>query len=351
MRLVLLFAASVACLAAGPEVGVTGGRIEGAALEKGGAVFKGIPFAQPPVGDLRWREPQPVKPWTGARDATKFGAPCAQNSGGKMLESSREDCLFLNVWSPDWPAKAKLPVMVWLHGGGNYGGTASGNNFDGEKLTRHAVVVVTTNYRLTAFGFLAHPELTKESAHHASGNYGLLDQIAALKWVRDNIAKFGGDPGNVTLFGQSAGAVDANVLMASPLTKGLFHRVIAESGTVTRVPEDTTMRMTALGVLMAAREGTPYSEGWSLAEAEKAGMALGSSVKQLRELPVEEILKKTAAPRMSVGPANGVIADGYVFPKPPADVFIKGQEHRVPLLLGNNSRERTPPDVTPEHVA
>jgi para-nitrobenzyl esterase len=327
-----------------PSVSVTGGQIQGAVLERGGAVFKGIPFAQAPVGDLRWRPPAPVKPWTGLRDATAFGSACAQNSGGRMLDSSKEDCLFLNVWTPEWPSRSRKPVMVWLHGGGNYGGTASSANFDGESLARHGVVVVTTNYRLSIFGFLAHPELTRESPNRASGNYGLMDQIAALQWVRDNIVRFGGDPGNVTVFGQSAGAVDVNVLMTSPLAKGLFHRAIAESGTVTRVPEDATMRMTALGALMAPRSGAPYSDALVLAEAETAGERFGP-LKSLRDKPPEELLKMTAAPRMSIGPANGVIVDGWVFPKPPADVFAAGQQHRIPLLIGNNARERTPPAV------
>src|SRR5512142_1025447 len=235
MRTVLLAVLAISSFAAElPTITVTGGQIHGGALEKGGAVFKGIPFAQAPVGDLRWRAPVAVKTWTGVRESTSFGAPCAQNAGGRMQENSSEDCLFLNVWTPGWPSRALKPVMVWFHGGGNYAGTASGNNFDGESLARRGVVLVTANYRLTVFGFLAHPELTKESQHHASGNYGLMDQIAALKWVRDNIAKFGGDPRNVTIFGQSAGAVDVNVLMTSPQAQGLFHKVIAESGTVSR---------------------------------------------------------------------------------------------------------------------
>src|SRR5919197_2893340 len=196
-----------------PTVAVTGGRIRGAILKDGVAVFKGIPFAQPPVGDLRWREPAPVKPWTGVRDAIAFGAPCAQNSGGRMLENSSEDCLFLNLWTPEWPVTSHRPVMLWIHGGGNYAGTSSSANFDGSSLTRHGIVLVTANYRLTVFGFFAHPDLTSESPHHASGNYGLMDQIAALKWIHDNIATFGGDPGNVTVFRQSAGAADASVLM------------------------------------------------------------------------------------------------------------------------------------------
>ena len=350
MRIVLVVLLAVPAFAADLAViTVTGGQIRGGALNKGGAVFKGVPFAQAPVGDLRWREPAGVKGWTGVREATSFGAPCAQNAGGRMQETSSEDCLFLNVWTAEWPARGRKPVMVWFHGGGNYAGTASGNNFDGESLARRGVVLVTANYRLSVFGFLAHPELTKESPHHASGNYGLMDQIAALKWVHDNISKFGGDPSNVTIFGQSAGAVDVNVLMTSPQAKDLFHKVIAESGTVTRVPDDATMRMTGLGAVMSPRSGDTYSDALTLGEAEKAGEKLvPGSLKELRAMPAADLLKTTAAPRMSIGPANGIVVDGCIFPKPPAEVFAKGQEQKVPLLIGNNSRERTPQTTNEE---
>jgi len=347
----VILLAIAATAADSPTLSVTGGQLHGGLLEKGGAVFKGIPFAQPPVGDLRWREPLPVKSWTGVREAAAFGPPCAQNANGRMLESSKEDCLFLNVWTGEWPSKARKPVMVWIHGGGNYGGTASSNNFDGESLARHGVVLVSINYRLTVFGFFAHPELTKESPHHASGNYGLLDQIAALKWVHDNIAKFGGDPANVTIFGQSAGAVDVDVLMTSPLAKGLFHRAIAESGTVTRNPDDATLRMTALGAVMQVKNGpVTYSDAADRAEAEAAGEKLSASLHVLRAISAADLLRVAAAPRMAIGPANGVSVDGWVFPQPPAQVFATGKEQRVPLLVGNNARERTPPRTTPEEV-
>jgi para-nitrobenzyl esterase len=349
-RTVSLVVFAIALSAAeSPTVTVTRGQVRGSVLEKGSAAFKGIPFAQPPVGDLRWRPPAAVKPWDGVRDGTRFSAPCAQNAGGRILEGSSEDCLYLNVWTPLWPAtEARLPVMFWIHGGGNYGGTASSANFDGESLARHGVVVVTANYRLTIFGFFAHPELTRESAHHSSGNYGLLDQIAALEWVRDNIGRFGGDPRNVTVFGQSAGAVDANVLMTSPLAKGLFHKVIAESGTVTRNPDKTALAMTALGAVMQVKGGpVTYSDAPDSAEAERDGQKLGGSLEQLRALPVAEALILVAAPRMSIGPANGIVVDGWVFPRAPAEVFVKGEELRLPLLIGNNSRERTPPRSEP----
>ena len=356
---VLLLAIS-AVAAPDPAVAVGGGQIRGSLLAQGGAAFKGIPFAQAPVGDLRWREPAPVKVWTGLREATAFGPPCAQNSGGQMLAGSQEDCLFLNVWAPEWPVKTRKPVMFWIHGGGNFGGSAANAGFDGESLARHGVVLVTANYRLTLFGFFAHPELTRESPHHASGNYGLMDQLAALRWVRDNIARFGGDPANVTIFGQSAGAVDADVLMTSPLSKGLFHKVIAESGTVTRNPDAATLGMTALAPSMPVKAGAvSYSDAAGLAEAEQRGTeiaellkapALGA-LKFLREAPAAEILKIAAMPRMSIGPANGVIVDGYVFPKAPAEVFAHGGQARLPLLIGNNSRERTPPQTPMEVLA
>ena len=323
-----------------PLVKVTGGEVRGAALEPGGAVFKGIPFAAPPV---RWKEPAAIVPWQGVRDATAFGAPCVQNASGRMLEGSSENCLFLNVWTPEWPPKSPKPVMFWIHGGGNYAGSSSNAIFNGESLARRGVIVVSANYRLTIFGFLAHPELTRESSHHASGNYGLMDQIAALRWVRENIARFGGDPANVTVFGQSAGAVDANVLMTSPLAKGLFQRVIAESGTVTRNPDAATLAMTALGPLMPVKAGTvTYSDAPLLAEAESNGAKLGS-LRQLREQSAADLLKIAAAPQMSIGPANGIVVDGWVLPNPPAQVFATGKEHPIALLIGNNARERTPP--------
>jgi para-nitrobenzyl esterase len=347
-RWIAFAAALLAASGNAPVADVTGGRIQGGILDRGGAVFKGIPFAQAPVGDLRWKEPQPVKPWAGVRDAISFGSACAQNSG----TGSSEDCLFLNVWTPEWPPAGRKPVMFWMHGGGNYAGTAGNPNFDGESLARRGVVLVSANYRLTAFGFFAHPELTRESPHHASGNYGLLDQIAALEWVRANIERFGGDPGNVTIFGQSAGAVDATVLMTSPLAAGLFHKVIAESGTVTRNPDAGTLAMTALGPVMPVKGGdVTYSDAPGLAEAEKNGQALLSgSLRDLRALPAADILKATAALRRSIGPANGIVVDGWVLPRPPAEVFATGRELPVPLLAGNNARERTPPRTAPEDL-
>jgi para-nitrobenzyl esterase len=274
-----------------------------------------------------------VKPWTGVHEATAFGAICAQNPYfvPNAAEISREDCLFLDVWTPQWPSQSRKPVMVWIPGGGNFGGSGSDAMFGGESLTRRGVVVVTINYRLGLFGFFAHPALTKESTHHASGNQGILDQIAALAWVRDNIAKFGADPANVTIFGESAGSVDVSVLMTSPLSKGLFQRAIAQSGTV-------------LGL------GQPVS----LPQAEKEGEAFtgrlkpaASSLKELRALPVAEILRIEPPFLKSPPPALGVVVDGFVFPKAPAQTFSEGRGHRVPLLIGNTARERIPGTMPP----
>ena len=228
LALALLTCASFAQEA--PSVAVTGGKIQGMLLKSGGAVFKGIPFAAPPVGELRWREPAPVKPWNGVRDATAFGSRCMQN--GKNVS---EDCLYLNVWTPEWPAKSRKPVMLWIHGGGNFAGRRA-RQFSTAKSWPSTASCWSARITVSGFWFFAHPELTTESPHHASGNYGLMDQIAALKWVHENIAKFGGDPRNVTIFGESAGALDINVLMTSPLTKGLFARLIGESGPVVAPP-------------------------------------------------------------------------------------------------------------------
>jgi para-nitrobenzyl esterase len=219
-------------------VAVTGGKLKGKILAAG-AVFKGIPFAAPPVGDLRWKEPMPVRPWGGVRDATEYGATCAQidaNWNKMAAEKRQEDCLFLNVWAPEWPARSRKVVMLWMHGGGNMGGSALGlggiePSFDGENLAKRGVMVVTIQYRLGLFGFFAHPELTEESPHHASGNYGLLDQVAALRWAHDN-RRVRGRSGKCDSLRASAGGHDIGLLLSSPLTKGLIHRAVEESGTV-----------------------------------------------------------------------------------------------------------------------
>jgi para-nitrobenzyl esterase len=269
----------------------------------------------------------PVKPWTGVRDATAFGAICAQST---HAHSSKEDCLYLNVWVPEWPIRSRKAVMVWIYGGGNFaGGIASGiPDGDGESLARRGVVVVSLNYRLGIFGFFSHPALTRESRHHASGNQGFLDQIAALKWVRDNIATFGGDPRSVTIFAQSAGSIDASVLMATPLSNGLFERVIGESGSV------NTPGQNNFGLLRRAEmAGQTLASHWNLPP--------GASLKTLRSVPAADILKADPnymTPGSNPAPTWGVV-DGYVFLESPVKVFMQGKEKRVALLHGSNSHD------------
>jgi len=326
-----------------PIVSVTGGQIKGAMLDQGGAVFKGIPYARPPVGDLRWREPIPVQRWSGVRDATAYGPMCSQVTSPLSpngAEISKEDCLYLNVWTSEWPVRSHRPVMVWLHGGGNFAGTSTLRGTDGASLARRGVVVVSLNYRLGSFGFFAHPELTRESSHHASGNQGILDQIAGLRWVRANIARFGGDAKNVTMFGVSAGSIDVSVLMTSPLSRGLFHRAIGQSG-----PS-----------LLMDRSGINTNDPLTLKEAEKQGEILAAnwnlpstaSLKEIRAVPAALIHKAQPSYSLAPWPNLGIIVDGYVFPKQPVAVFTAGQQHRVPLLLGNASREPFPSSVPPK---
>jgi para-nitrobenzyl esterase len=221
-------------------INVTGGSVTGTPTIQwtpGVRLYRGIPYAAPPVGNLRWRPPQPVVPWTGVKAADHFGSACMQpptatesNAWRDGLGSFSEDCLFVNVWTPAHSADAHLPVVVFIHGGGNVRGAASENQYDGAYLAKKGVVFVNFNYRVNVFGFLAHPELTGESEHHSSGNYALLDQIAALQWVQNNIASFGGDPHNVMVFGHSAGSSNLSSLLASPLARGLFARALLQSG-------------------------------------------------------------------------------------------------------------------------
>ena len=226
-------AAQPASAAPRTEVRTTSGVVAGA-VANGVVSWKGIPYAAPPVGDLRWRAPQPVAPWTGVRAATEYAHDCMQlpfpSDAAPLGTPPAEDCLYVNVWAPEKPASAKLPVMFWIHGGGFVNGGSSPSVYDGSAFARRGVVFVSLNHRLGRFGFFAHPALTKESPNDPLGNYGYLDQIAALRWVRDNIAAFGGDPGNVTIFGESAGGGSVNTLLVSPLARGLFHKAIVQSG-------------------------------------------------------------------------------------------------------------------------
>ncbi|MBD1393662.1 carboxylesterase/lipase family protein [Mucilaginibacter glaciei] len=284
-------------------------------------IFKGIPFAAPPVGDLRWKAPQPVKPWADVKACTEFAKSPMQAKPNEFGVYTREflikdeplseDCLYLNVWTGAKTAAEKRPVIVWIYGGGFVSGGTNVPIYDGEALARKGVILVSVAYRVGIFGFFAHPELTKESPNHASGNYGLMDQLAALKWVQKNIAAFGGNPNNVTIAGQSAGSMSVNYLVASPLTKGYFNKAIAESG-----------------AHMLPGKGS----GVSLAEAEKGGVSTATdlhaaTLADLRKLPAEELLKQN-----NFRP----IIDGLFLPEVPADIFASNKENQVPLLTGWN---------------
>ncbi len=306
---------------ASPKINTTDGMLQGL-NESGLRIFKGIPFAQPPVGELRWKEPQPVKHWDGVRNADRFGPRAMQlpiySDMNFRSDSVSEDCLYLNVWTPAKSGKEMLPVLVYFYGGGLMAGDGSEFRYDGESMARRGIVAITVNYRLSVFGFLAHPELTKESPHHASGNYGFLDQYAALVWVNRNIKAFGGDPEKVTIAGESAGSFSVCALMASPLSKPLIRGAIGESGSL-------------LGL-------QPTAE---LAVAEKAGSSFGASLganslAALRMLPASQILKATASAGYGRFP---VCIDGYFFPKSPLEIYISGEQAKVPLLVGWNSEE------------
>jgi para-nitrobenzyl esterase len=322
-------AAGDTSVASGLVVDVTGGKVRGASLAGGAAAFLGIPYARPPVGALRWREPAPVERWTGIRDAKAYGAPCAQNPyfNPAFKETAREDCLYLNVVTPEIrPKGGGRPVMVWIPGGGNFAG-ASGERTNGEQLMRHDVVVVSLNYRLGLFGFFSHPDLTRESPHHASGNQGILDQIAALRWVHANIARFGGDPSNVTIFGESAGSVNVSVLMTSPLSRGLFRRVIGQSGAVIVAGDPLSLKD-------AESRGVSLAEMW--------GVGAKPSIEALRALPMAAILAAEPNFLDKPQPNLGVTIDGYVFPVRPSMVFAQGHQHPVAMLLGNLWHEWVP---------
>lgn len=307
-------------------------------------VYRGIPYAAPPVGDLRWKAPQPPVPWQGIRDATEFSNACWQMPYPPAaaiyqakLPPLSEDCLYLNIWTPAKSAKESLPVMVWIHGGGFTRGTAGSRAYDGEVLARKGAVIVTINYRLGIFGFFAHPGLSAESPNHASGNYALLDQIAALEWVKKNIAAFGGDPGKVTIFGESAGSWAVNALMASPLAKGLFQRAIGESGGSfgpMKSLDVAEKEGAKLGRLLAP-DSIPQKTDSPQTSAD-AGASLNASVlKELRAMSPQNLLKASETETVRA------IVDGYVLPQDIATIFSQGKQNDVPLLVGYNADEGT----------
>lgn len=289
-------------------------------VASGVRVFKGVPYARPPVGPLRWAPPQPLPAWPGVRSAADFGADCPQTSQTlTRAPGQSEDCLFLNVWTPAGAAPGSLPVMVWLHGGSFVGGSGADARVDGGKLAARGAVVVTLNYRVGLFGFMAHPALSAESPDKVSGNYGLLDQLCALRWVQDNITAFGGDASRVTVFGVSAGSASISLLLVSPQARGLFSQAILQS----------------------PGAGRPLA---SLADAEALGQSAGSDLKALRALDAGAVLAMTArfTPKVRGLTTPRVlrpIRDGWLIPQDERPAFLSGTLHAMPILIGSNHDE------------
>ncbi len=294
------------------------GTIEGT-IENGIKVFRGIPFAAPPVGDLRWKEPQPVTPWNGVLKTIEFGPACPQPQN---LPQS-EDCLYLNVWTPANYATDKLPVMVWIHGGGFSMGAPLESTYFGEKLTQEGVIYVSVAYRLGVLGFLAHPELSAESPHKVSGNYGLLDQIAALQWVNRNISAFGGDPEKVTIFGESAGAISVSMLCTSPLAAGLFRGAISQSGG-NFGPVGMTRQDGIISLRGAEKTGVDFMQDLGI-----------STIQELRNADPQIWLSKPGARMLSFWPN----ADGFIIPDDQYKLYEAGQFNDVNVIIGTNSDE------------
>jgi para-nitrobenzyl esterase len=324
---VLLFTGLCVGSAAGqaverPVVETTDGRVEGLVDSSGIATFRGVPYAAPPVGPRRWRPPQPAEPWTGVRAADRFGPRCMQpRPYGDMVfrsEGMSEDCLYLNVWTPGPEPEVGRPVLVYFYGGGFLAGDGSEPRYDGASMAREGIVVLTVNYRLGAFGFLAHPALTAEPPDGASGNYGLLDQQRALEWVQQNVRAFGGDPSRVTIAGESAGSMAVSAHMAAPGSKGLFAQAIGESGALLGTsPLPSREEAEANGRRFADRVGA-------------------DSLRDLRALSASRLLEYAAKPD---APRFGPIVDGRFLPTAPAEVYAAGEQAAVPLLVGWNSEE------------
>ena len=326
-------AALLAASAPADPVRIEGGRVSGVAAA-GVVSWKGVPYAAPPVGERRWRAPQPVEPWTGVHAATEYAHDCMQepfpSDAAPLGTPPAEDCLYVNVWAPEKPAAPKLPVMVWIHGGGFVNGGSSPAVYDGSAFARRGVVFVSLNHRLGRFGFFAHPALTRETPDGPLGNYGYLDQIAALRWVQKNVAAFGGDPGNVTVFGESAGGGSVNTLMISPLARGLFHKAIVESGGGRAggiMTPRTLKEAEAVGVAFARSAGVPGDDAAALAA--------------LRKLPAKDLVRGLNL--MTMGQQRdtyaGPMIDGKIVVEEPETAFRAGRQARVPYLVGANDRE------------
>jgi para-nitrobenzyl esterase len=327
----LPLATSAAQSSAAPRAQTVNGAVQGVTLASGVRAFRGVPFAAAPERENRWRPPQPAHNWQGVRMADRFADQCMQARvfGDMMFRNAgiSEDCLYLNVWSPaNARPNAGLPVLVYYYGGGFIAGDGSEPRYDGESMAKRGIVVVTMSYRLGVFGFFSHPELTAESPNHASGNYALMDQRAALQWVRANIAQFGGDPRRVTIAGESAGSFAVSAQMASPQSKDLFAGAIGESGALFPTTTPTQSRAES------EQNGTKF-----------ATTIGATSLAALRALSATELLELASRPGM---PRFNVNVDGYFFPESPAQIFLSGKQAKVPLLAGWNSEEQGPRSVT-----
>lgn len=310
--------------AAPAPVKVEGGLLQGS-VEDTLTVFKGVPFAAPPVGDLRWRAPQRAAKWEGVRDAGKFAPGCMQSMGGPPPSGLNEDCLYLNVWTPAKSPKDRVPVLVWIYGGGFNGGATSIPVYSGEKLAKRGVVLVSIAYRVGVFGFFSHPQLSAESPHQVSGNYGLLDMISGLQWIQRNISAFGGDPKRVTFFGESAGGIAVSMLCASPLAKGLFHGAISQSGG----------SFGPFGKTPSPGENMRVLADAEVSGAEFAKSAGAESIRDLRALPADKILDLARRQRGMAWP----IVDGYAIPDDQYKLYESRQFNDTPILVGYNSDE------------
>lgn len=325
MKKTLLTFATLFCslnIMAQTQVKTAEGILEGKDLS-GITVFKGVPFAAPPVGNLRWKAPQPVEKWEGVRKATEYGPnPMQEALFGDMnfgTKVNSEDCLYLNIWTPAKTMKEHLPVLIYFNGGGLMAGSGSEARYAGDAMARKGIISITANYREGIFGFFAHPQLSKETSYKGSGNYGFLDQVAAIQWVKDNIEAFGGDPNRITIVGESAGSMSVSALMASPLCQGLFAQAMGSSGSV-------------MG----------FNKVLTLKEAEQKGMELAKqigkkNIKDLRALSAEELLTLAAVKAI---PTYNI--DGYFLTEQPTETYAKGKQTKVPLLIGGNNQEMSP---------
>ena len=295
------------------------GQISGTSIDNGVQAFLGVPFAAPPVGDLRWRPPQPVVPWSGIRKMDRKGPDCMQGRNTNLMS---EDCLYLNVWTKAESSSDKLPVLVWIHGGGwRFKAT-----YDGDAFAANGAVLVSVNYRMNAFGWMAHPALSEESEHNVSGNYGVLDHLAALEWVQNNIEQFGGDKDNVTIFGESAGGGSMYALLATPAAEGLFHKVISES---TWINTSNVSNLKTHNGFMQSAEGMGASAISSMLE--ELDLEEGSLLEKMRSLTAEQVMQL----RVPVS----LIVDGWLYDKPPIQTFYEGSQIKVPIMSGYNNGE------------